>query len=142
MNEKIVRLIEESELQIKDERERLVTDIKFPLEEDYVDFLNKYDGAVGMLYSEYIDLYSVGEIMEFNTEDMLDEMFSKYLVIASMDDEAIVIDKNSNHYIVSFIELCEKECIKIADNFEDFICKMSSGMNWGKIFNGENEMKE
>lgn len=111
----------ENLLEAKEDRILNIEKVNFKIPIDLCEFLNREGGATGIIGENYIDLYSGAEILKLNKEYSVSEFLPQHLLIGTINDEALVIDENSNYYIVPFIGMFKKNCIKIATNLNDLL---------------------
>lgn len=111
----------ENLLEAKEDRTLNIEKVNFKIPIDLCEFLNREGGATGIIGENYINLYSGAEILKLNKEYSVSEFLPQQLLIGTINDEALVIDENSNYYIVPFIGMSKKNCIKIATNFNDLL---------------------
>ncbi|MBQ4059842.1 MAG: hypothetical protein IJD40_13075 [Lachnospiraceae bacterium] len=111
-----------SMLEIKNDMSVSVQKIKFNLSSEYEKFLQSEGGAIGIIGNEnYVNLYSCAEILELNEDYAVQEFLPGYLLIGTINDEALVLDQDLNYYIVPFIGMFKKNCIRIADSLEGLL---------------------
>lgn len=116
-----------SKLEIKNDIRVSAKDIPFRIPADLSDFLNCKGGAMGMLGDDsYVNLYSGAEILKLNDDYAVEEFLPEYLLIGTVNDEALVIDKDSNYYLVPFIGMFKKNCVKIAESLRELLDNLES----------------
>lgn len=114
----------EEQLDLKKDFSVTFDKLKFNLSDDYIEFLNNTGGAEGIINENYINLYSYAEILKWNDAYAVPEFLPNYLLIGTLNDEAIVINQNSCYFRVPFIGMFEKYCIQLASNFNDFFSEL------------------
>lgn len=116
-----------SVLEAKNQNEVSVETISFHIPDDLSDFLKQTGGASGPIGDEnYIDLYSCLQILEYNRAYAVSEFLPGYLLIGTVNDDALVIDQKSNYYVVPFIPMSEQACVKVAEGVEDLLDYLTS----------------
>ena len=109
----------EDNLEIKGDYKITIEMIDFKIPKDLMDFLSEKGGAIGAIGEHYVNMYSNAEILMYNKDYAVTEFLPKHLLIGTIDDEALVIDENSIYYMVPFIGMFKKNCVKIAENLND-----------------------
>lgn len=97
------------------------TDLKKSLPEDLKEFLNKSGGALGSIGDSYIEIFSYAEMKQYNEDYSVDEFLPGYIMIGTLNDEAIVMDPNMVYWTVPFVGMFEEECVKLAACFHDLL---------------------
>lgn len=113
----------ESSLEMKKDLDVLAKDIAFGMPTDLAEFLDNKGGACGVIGENYVNLYSAAEILKYNEDYAVAEFLPGYLLIGTVNDEALVIDENSAYFIVPFVGMFEKNCTKVAENLESLFEK-------------------
>ncbi|MGN0495920.1 MAG: SMI1/KNR4 family protein [Lachnospiraceae bacterium] len=110
-------------LEIKGDKSVSVDKIEFELVEEYKNFLQNEGGAIGLIGEQenYIELYSCAEVIEANEDYCVTDFLPEHLMIGTVNGEALVLDKESNYYMVPFIGMFKKNCIKIADSLDSLL---------------------
>lgn len=115
-----------SKLEAKHDKTFNIEKVNFKIPIDFCEFLNREGGATGIIGENYVNLYSGSEILKLNKEYSVSEFLPRHLLIGTINDEALVIDENSNYYVVPFVGMFKKNCIKIATSFNDLLQYLSN----------------
>lgn len=107
-------------------------DIKLP--PDYVDFLRRTNGGVGFIGENYVHLWRIEELREFNRGYGADE-FAPGLLLFGSDGggEAFAFVKLSETYqvvMVPFTGLQMSDAVACGRDFDDFIQNLAKGPIW------------
>jgi hypothetical protein len=100
--------------------------IRFP--PDYFEFLTQANGGEGWVGQQYLQLWRVEQIPEFNEGYNASELFPGLVLIGSDGgDEAYALDVRSDK--VTFVETpfigFEEDTRKVADSFVEFLTTLS-----------------
>lgn len=108
--------------------------IKSKLPHDYVSFLRKYMGSEGFIGQEYVVLWNIDELIEFNKTYCIPDNLPQTLGIGGNGaSEFIAIELLNNKYRIvlsPFIDLDEQYHIEIGTSFSDFLLRLDNGKNW------------
>jgi hypothetical protein len=108
---------------------------KLKLPEDYVFYLKNYHGIDQFIGVEFINLWSLEEIIESNENYNIVEQLPYTIGIGSNGSGefiGIIWDQNENVKIIlsPFIDLNSKYHIEIGSSFTDFLVRLDNGVDW------------
>lgn len=108
---------------------------KLKLPKDYVFYLENYFGIDQFIGVEFINLWSLEEIIEFNKNYNIVEGLPQTIGIGSNGSgEFIGItfgqDENVKIILSPFIALNSKYNIEIGSSFTDFLVRLDQGIDW------------
>ncbi|QOG04416.1 SMI1/KNR4 family protein [Flavobacterium sp. MDT1-60] len=108
---------------------------KLKLPKDYVFYLENYHGIDQFIGVEFINLWSLEEIIETNKNYNIVEELQHTIGIGSNGSGefiGITLDKNENIKIIlsPFIDLNTKYHIEIGTSFTDFLDRLDNGIDW------------
>lgn len=109
------------------------SNIKLP--EDYIFYLENYFGIDQFIGVEFINLWSIEEIIEANKTYKIVEELNRTIGIGSNGSGefiGILIDENQNSKIIlsPFIDLKNGYNIEIGKSFTDFLIRLDIGIDW------------
>lgn len=76
---------------------------------------------MGSIGDSHIEIFSYAEIEQYNKDYSVDEFLPGYIMIGTLNDEAIVMDKNMVYWSVPFVGMFEEECVKLASCFNELL---------------------
>ena len=108
---------------------------KLKLPKDYVFYLENYFGIDQFIGVEFINLWSLEEIIETNKNYNIVEELEHTIGIGSNGSGefiGITLDKNENVKIIlsPFIDLNSEYHIEIGTSFTDFLVRLDKGIDW------------
>lgn len=108
---------------------------KLKLPEDYVFYLENYHGIDQFIGVEFINLWSLEEIIETNKSFNIIEGLSQTIGIGSNGSGEFIgirLDENENIKIIlsPYIDLNAKYHIEIGTSFTDFLVRLDNGIDW------------
>jgi hypothetical protein len=108
---------------------------KLKLPKDYVFYLENYFGIDQFIGVEFINLWSLEEIIETNKNYNITEELEQTIGIGSNGSGefiGITLDKNENVKIIlsPFIYLNKEHHIEIGTSFTDFLVRLDKGIDW------------
>jgi len=108
---------------------------KLKLPKDYVFYLENYFGIDQFIGVEFINLWSLEEIIETNKNYNIVEQLKQTIGIGSNGSGefiGITLDKNENVKIIlsPFIGLNSEHHIEIGTSFTDFLVRLDKGIDW------------
>jgi len=108
---------------------------KLKLPKDYVFYLENYFGIDQFIGVEFINLWSLEEIIETNKNYNIVEELEHTIGIGSNGSGefiGITLDKNENVKIIlsPFIGLNSEYHIEIGTSFTDFLVRLDKGIDW------------
>ncbi|KQW98838.1 SMI1/KNR4 family protein [Flavobacterium sp. Root420] len=108
---------------------------KLKLPKDYVFYLENYYGIDQFIGVEFINLWSLEEIIETNKNFNIVEGLSRTIGIGSNGSGEFIgirLDENENIKIIlsPFIDLNTKYHIEIGTSFTDFLVRLDNGIDW------------
>lgn len=108
---------------------------KLKLPEDYVFYLENYFGIDQFIGVEFINLWSLEEIIQSNENYNIVDKLSQTIGIGSNGSgEFIGIkfgqDENVKIILSPFIDLNSKHNIEIGTSFTDFLVRLDNGVDW------------
>ena len=108
---------------------------KLKLPKDYVFYLANYYGIDQFIGVEFINLWSLEEIIETNKSFNIVEGLSRTIGIGSNGSGEFIgirLDENENIKIIlsPFIDLNSKYHIEIGTSFTDFLVRLDNGIDW------------
>ena len=108
---------------------------KLKLPEDYIFYLENYHGIDQFIGVEFINLWSLEEIIKTNKNYNIVEELNQTIGIGSNGSGEFIgirVGENENIKIIlsPFIDLNTKYHIEIATSFTDFLVRLDNGMDW------------
>lgn len=108
---------------------------KLKLPEDYIFYLENYHGIDQFIGVEFINLWSLEEIIESNKSYNIVEELPRTIGIGSNGSGEFIgirLDQNENIKIIlsPFIALNAKYHIDIGTSFTDFLVRLDKGIDW------------
>ncbi|MWB96187.1 SMI1/KNR4 family protein [Flavobacterium sp. GA093] len=108
---------------------------KLKLPKDYVFFLENYFGIDQFIGFEFIKLWNLEEIIEFNKNYNIIEQLPHTIGIGSNGSGEFIgikFDQDENIKIIlsPFIDLDSKYNIEIGTSFTDFLVRLDNGIDW------------
>jgi len=108
---------------------------KLKLPEDYIFYLENYHGIDQFIGVEFINLWSLEEIIKTNISYNIVEELQQTIGIGSNGSGefiGITWDQNQNVRIIlsPFIDLNTKHHIEIGTSFTDFLVRLDKGVDW------------
>ncbi|OXA80437.1 SMI1 / KNR4 family (SUKH-1) [Flavobacterium aquidurense] len=108
---------------------------KLKLPEDYIFYLENYHGIDQFIGVEFINLWSLEEIIKTNISYNIVEELQQTIGIGSNGSGefiGITLDQNQNVKIIlsPFIDLNSKYHIEIGTSFTDFLVRLDNGIDW------------
>jgi hypothetical protein len=102
---------------------------------DYIFYLENYFGIDQFIGVEFINLWSLEEIIEINKSYNIVEELTRTIGIGSNGSGEFIgieIDQSDNVKIIlsPFIDLDSKYNIKIGESFTDFLIRLDNGIDW------------
>ncbi|SDD32257.1 SMI1/KNR4 family protein [Williamwhitmania taraxaci] len=115
--------------------EEIETLIKFQLPLDYKKFLENYMCFEGSVGKEYIQLWSLEELIETNINyGILDNLTKTIGIGGNGSNEFIAIELTEEHVyrivLSPFIDLDKQYHIEIGTSFTDFLTRLETGKEW------------
>ena len=86
-------------------------------------YLDETGGVEGSLKDIYLRIYSCAEINEFSEGNAIEEFLPGYTLVGAVNDEALVLGKNSKYYQVPFETMLEEDLIEIASSLTELLNK-------------------
>ncbi|MNL45374.1 SMI1 / KNR4 family protein [compost metagenome] len=111
----------------------LYSNLKLP--EDYIFYLENYHGIDQFIGVEFINLWSLEEIIESNKNYNIVEGLQQTIGIGSNGSGEFIgirLDEKENIKIIlsPFIDLDTKYHIEIGTSFTDFLVRLDKGVDW------------
>jgi hypothetical protein len=112
--------------------------IDFKIPDDYQEYLINYTGFENHIGTEYVVIWDLVELMEFNTDYEVFELMQNGLGIGSNgSSEMIVLKKIDNNkfkiLLIPYLDLDEEDTyIEIGDSFLDLFYRLESNKRWFK----------
>lgn len=108
---------------------------KLKLPEDYIFYLENYHGIDQFIGVEFINLWSLEEIIESNESYNIVDKLAQTIGIGSNGSGEFIgirLDQNENIKIIlsPFIDLNTKYYIEIGTSFTDFLVRLDKGVDW------------
>ena len=108
---------------------------KLKLPEDYVFYLENYFGIDQFIGVEFINLWSLEEIIQSNENYNIVDKLSQTIGIGSNGSGEFIgikFDQYENVKIIlsPFIDLNSKHNIEIGTSFTDFLVRLDNGVDW------------
>jgi hypothetical protein len=112
-----------AEFKCNDKPIKSIIDLKCLLPEDYINFLQIYNGGSGFIgKNSYVYLWSVDEIDKYNKGYCVEEFIPEIILIGSSGSEiAYGVNKDGRFIEVPFIGMNYNEIKIVASNFNDFV---------------------
>lgn len=140
MTEDLERIIEKYSFPKRDVNSAVeVIDIelysKLKLPEDYIFYLENYHGIDQFIGVEFINLWSLEEIIKTNKNYNIVEELNQTIGIGSNGSGEFIgirVGENENIKIIlsPFIDLNTKYHIEIGTSFTDFLVRLDNGIDW------------
>ena len=140
MTEDLERIIEKYSFPKRDVNSAVeVIDIelysKLKLPEDYIFYLENYHGIDQFIGVEFINLWSLEEIIKTNKNYNIVEELNQTIGIGSNGSGEFIgirVGENENIKIIlsPFIDLNTKYHIEIGTSFTDFLVRLDKGIDW------------
>lgn len=111
--------------------------IGFDLPQDYKDYSIEYDENEDFIGKEYVRLWSLENLIDWNTNYQIFENLPNTIAIGDNGNGEFIgihFVENSNYEIIlsTYIDLDPEYNIEIGKSFTDFIEKLSEGKTWFK----------
>jgi hypothetical protein len=112
--------------------------IDFKIPDDYHEYLMNYTGFENHIGTEYVVIWDLVELIEFNTDYEVFELMQNGLGIGSNgSSEMIVLKKIDNNkfkiLLIPYLDLDEEDTyIEIGDSFLDLFFRLESNKRWFK----------
>lgn len=112
--------------------------IDFIIPEDYNEFLTNYTGFENHIGEQYVIVWDLNELMEFNTDYEVFELIQNGLGIGSNgSSEMIVLKMDDNKefkiLLVPYLDLDQEETyINIGNSFSDLFNRLEANESWFK----------
>ena len=108
---------------------------KLKLPEDYIFYLENYHGIDQFIGVEFINLWSLEEIIKTNKNYNIVEELNQTIGIGSNGSGEFIgirVGENENIKIIlsPFIDLNTKYHIEIGTSFTDFLVRLDNGIDW------------
>jgi len=115
--------------------EEIETFAGFGLPEDYKNFIQGYQGFEKDIGQEYVQLWDVDELKEYNLEyGIIDDLSNTLAIGGNGGGEFIALEyiSKENYRIVlsPFINLDEQYHVEIGTSFTDFLVRLENGQEW------------
>ena len=112
--------------------------VGFHVPNDYNEFLISYTGFENHIGKQYVVIWDLHELMEFNTDYEVFELVKNGLGIGSNGSiEMIVLKQYENNVfkilLIPYLDLDQKETyIEIGNSFSDFFIRLEAKEDWFK----------
>lgn len=121
--------------QMKDKVEKIEREIGFNFPKDYRRFVMNYTGFENRIGKEFVRLWNLEELIEFNSDyGIIEELENTIGIGTNGGGEFIAIEKlndKKNRIVLSpLIDLDKDYHMEIGDSFSDFLMRLENGIQW------------